>query len=58
MSRSRTTLTIAHRLSTVKNSDRVVVLMDGKVAEQGPFTELANKENSLFRKLILHQLVN
>ena len=35
LSRGRTTLIIAHRLSTVKNADRIVVLADGGIGEQG-----------------------
>ncbi len=38
--RGRTTLVIAHRLSTVQNADRILVLRDGAIAEQGTFNEL------------------
>ncbi|ULL15925.1 ABC transporter ATP-binding protein [Paenibacillus sp. H1-7] len=36
----RTTITVAHRLSTVRDYDRIVVLKDGKVAEVGSYDEL------------------
>jgi subfamily B ATP-binding cassette protein MsbA len=36
----RTTLVIAHRLSTVRNADRILVLSEGKVAEEGRHSEL------------------
>lgn len=36
----RTTLAIAHRLSTLRNMDRIVVLKDGHVIEQGTHTKL------------------
>ena len=36
----RTTFVIAHRLSTVRRADMILVLQDGRIAEQGPFTEL------------------
>ncbi len=38
--RGRTTLVIAHRLSTVENADRIVVLADGRIAESGTHAEL------------------
>jgi ATP-binding cassette subfamily B protein/subfamily B ATP-binding cassette protein MsbA len=36
----RTTFVIAHRLSTVRRADTILVLQDGQIAEQGPFAEL------------------
>jgi ABC-type multidrug transport system fused ATPase/permease subunit len=36
----RTTFVIAHRPSTVRRADTILVLQDGQIAEQGPFTEL------------------
>jgi subfamily B ATP-binding cassette protein MsbA len=38
--RNRTTLVIAHRLSTVQHADRIVVLADGGIAEMGTHSEL------------------
>jgi len=38
--RNRTTLVIAHRLSTVENADRIVVMEQGRIAELGTHTEL------------------
>ena len=38
--KGRTTIAIAHRLSTLRNSDRIVVLEEGKLAEQGSHDEL------------------
>lgn len=36
----RTAVVIAHRLSTVKNADNIIVLENGKIAESGKHTEL------------------
>lgn len=36
----RTTIVVAHRLSTIKNADKIVVIADGKMVEQGSHTEL------------------
>jgi ATP-binding cassette subfamily B protein len=40
LSEGRTVITIAHRLSTVRNADRVIVLRQGHIIEQGTFDEL------------------
>ncbi len=47
MAKGRTVIMIAHRLSTVKNADRIVVLEDGRVREQGKHDELLEK-NGLY----------
>lgn len=47
---SRTTFVIAHRLSTVKNADWIVVLDRGQIVEQGPHDELL-KDEGLYYKL-------
>jgi ATP-binding cassette, subfamily B, bacterial len=40
--RGRTTLVIAHRLATIQNATRILVLRGGRIEEQGPFKELIN----------------
>ena len=47
----KTVLVIAHRMRTVEAADKIVVLADGKVAEEGRPAELFAKENSLFRRM-------
>ncbi|MFC1463100.1 ABC transporter ATP-binding protein, partial [Verrucomicrobiota bacterium] len=47
----RTTIVIAHRLSTLKNAHRLLVLEKGKVAEIGTHKELMAKEDGVYRKL-------
>ncbi|MBQ8577830.1 MAG: ABC transporter ATP-binding protein [Clostridia bacterium] len=49
--KGRTTLVVAHRLSTIKNADEIVVISGGKIAEQGPHDLLMQNENGLYRKL-------
>ncbi|MEP3889028.1 MAG: ABC transporter ATP-binding protein/permease [Hellea sp.] len=41
--KDRTTLVIAHRLSTIINADKIIVMEDGKIAEQGTHMELLEK---------------
>ena len=47
----KTMITIAHRLSTLKKSDRILVLENGKIAQQGKFTDLA-KQKGLFKDFL------
>ena len=42
MSKGKTMIMIAHRLSTVKNLDRIVVVKDGKIVQQGSHNQLVN----------------
>lgn len=51
VARGRTVITIAHRLSTISKADRVVVLHEGKILEQGTFHELS-KSNGYFSHLL------
>lgn len=46
--KGRTSFIIAHRLSTIKNADLILVLKDGKIAEQGTHNELMNKNGFYF----------
>ena len=43
LTRNKTVLMIAHRLSTVQNADRILVLLDGKIVEQGRHGELLER---------------
>ncbi|XP_065655130.1 ATP-dependent translocase ABCB1 isoform X3 [Hydra vulgaris] len=56
VSKGRTTIVIAHRLSTVKNADVIVVVKEGKVAEFGTHNELISKKG-LYHQLVLLQTV-
>ena len=49
LSRGRTTLAIAHRLSTLRNSDRILVFDDGRLIENGPHDELMRLDGTYAR---------
>jgi ATP-binding cassette subfamily B protein len=51
---NRTAIVIAHRLSTIQKMDRIIVLEDGEVVEQGSHKELLHN-NSIYAKLWAHQ---
>lgn len=52
----RTTIVIAHRLSTVKNADAIAVISDGCIVEMGSHDQLLSNPNSHYAQLVRHQL--
>ena len=53
--KGKTSLVVAHRLSTIKNADLILVLKSGRIIEQGNFQELLAK-NGFFKELYNSQL--
>lgn len=53
--KGRTVIVIAHRLSTVKNADTIIVLKQGEVVEQGTHNELVDKKGEYYN-LVKNQL--
>ena len=52
----RTTIAIAHRLSTLRKTSRLVILDNGQIVEQGSHEQLAAKEGGLYAKLLKMQM--
>lgn len=49
--KDKTVLAVAHRLSTIMKMDRIIVIKDGKIAEQGTHQDLLKKNNGIYDKL-------
>ncbi|MFA7600998.1 MAG: ABC transporter ATP-binding protein [Patescibacteria group bacterium] len=52
IAKDKTIIVIAHRLSTTKMADKIVVIEGGQVVEEGMHLQLVNKKDGLYRKLI------
>ena len=50
LAKGRTTIVVAHRLSTIKNANRILVVTSGKIEEEGTHEELLNKKG-IYEKL-------
>ena len=54
----RTTFIVAHRLSTIRNADRIIVMENGACVEQGTYDELMQKQGKFFELKNLNDLTN
>ncbi|HET8839538.1 MAG TPA: ABC transporter ATP-binding protein [Flavobacteriaceae bacterium] len=55
ISKDKTTIIVSHRVSSAKNADKIIVLKDGEIFQQGTHSELVNKEG-YYKELYLKQL--
>lgn len=51
LTKGKTTIMIAHRLSTLRDADKLIVIERGKVVEEGTHKELLDKEEGVYKKL-------
>lgn len=51
LAKGRTVIAIAHRLSTLKKADRIIVVKDGEIVEEGAHERLLQNQSGVFRKL-------
>jgi ABC-type multidrug transport system fused ATPase/permease subunit len=51
-----TIIVIAHRISTIRNADQVIVLNDGKIIQSGEYDQLANEKRGMFSTLLGKQV--
>ncbi|KAI6193974.1 hypothetical protein M3Y96_01075800 [Aphelenchoides besseyi] len=51
-SKGRTTIIVAHRLSTLRDVNKIIVIDNGRIVEMGSHSELVNKPNGAYAKLI------
>lgn len=49
--KNRTSIVIAHRLTTVEKCTRLAVIEDGKIVEEGSFKDLTEKDNGYFANM-------
>mgnify|MGYP002682214270 CR=1 FL=1 len=54
--KNRTVIAIAHRLSTLKKMDRIIIIEDGKIVEDGAPDFLLQRNDSLFKSMWDHQV--
>lgn len=56
--KGRTTIIIAHRLATIRKVDRIYVLSDGEIVEQGNHTDLLSREDGFYANLVRLQFAD
>ncbi|GAB3059861.1 ABC transporter ATP-binding protein [Salinicoccus sesuvii] len=56
LSQNRTTIVVAHRLSTITHADRIFVMVNGQIKESGPHAELMNKQGDYYNLYSIQNL--
>ncbi|MGC4041619.1 MAG: ABC transporter ATP-binding protein [Flavobacterium sp.] len=57
ITKGRTSIVIAHRLATVINADKIIVMDKGRIVEEGSHLSLINKENGFYKNLYYSQFL-
>ena len=58
LQKGRTTIVVAHRLSTIRNADKILVVAKGKIVESGDHESLLKKKDGLYRNLYSSQYLS
>ena len=58
LKKGRTTIVVAHRISTIRNADEILVVSNGKIIESGDHEQLMKKRNGVYKKLYNSQFIN
>jgi ATP-binding cassette subfamily B protein len=56
ISKNKTTIIVSHRISSIKNADKIIVLDNGKIIQQGTHNELVNIDG-YYKELFEQQLL-
>jgi ATP-binding cassette, subfamily B (MDR/TAP), member 1 len=54
--KKRTTIIVAHRLSTIRNADLIAVTKDGEIVEQGTHEQLMSLPQGVYKSLVARQV--
>lgn len=55
--KTKTVIAVAHRLSTIKDMDRIIVLHNGKIVEEGNHSQLMKHKDGIYKELWEHQKI-